>query len=32
MRVRKIGNRRSVIGPNWLDAKDDDGRRRFDKF
>jgi formylglycine-generating enzyme required for sulfatase activity len=20
----------SVIGPNWLDAKDDDGRRRFD--
>jgi tetratricopeptide (TPR) repeat protein len=21
----------AVIGPNWLDAKDDDGRRRFDK-
>ena len=20
----------AVIGPNWLDAKDDDGRRRFD--
>ena len=20
----------SIIGPNWLDAKDDDGRRRFD--
>src|SRR5262245_63680032 len=21
----------AVIGPNWLDAKDDDGRRRLDK-
>jgi hypothetical protein len=20
----------AIIGPNWLDAKDDDGRRRFD--